>query len=396
MQIKIHLRPRKVGIILGTIALFLAIQSLFNEFLIETFIGNDSDSILVLVLDLFSVNLEESIPTWYSTINLLIASGLLALIAINSYKQREKFRYHWFGLALLFLYLSMDEGAVIHEILADPLQMHFNTSGFLSFGWQIVAFPLVVILGVVYLRFIYQLPSRIRNLIIISALLYVGGALIIEGISANQWYLDDGISLSYLAIATVEELFEMLGVVTFIYTLLSYIAEKDSIFILVTQPKTKSEENALESKSNVEGSTQSSTSVPKRLFALIVIMILGVNLMFLYFTAIQPQSPDYIEIDDTPFYQAIIEEYSDSKLVISYMNGIFGAESFTTKQIVETFANLYAEVMVVSLPPLDSSIVFVGDDLPFDRDEMSNILFEKGETQFIIFETDLVKTIIKQ
>ena len=387
MQIIIHVKPRKIGLILGSIALFLAIQSLFNEFLIETYIGHSSDSVLALVLDLFSVNLEESIPTWFSTINLFIASGLLGLIALDVYKQQDKYRHHWLGLALMFVYLSMDEGAVIHEILSDPLQILFNTTGFLSFGWQIAAVPLVVIFGLVYLRFLFSLPPHIRNLFIASAVLYAGGALFIEGLSANQWYINDGISLSYLAIATVEELFEMLGVVLFIYTLMTYIVLRGNEYILDTQ-------------SVAEGGSTTASSKPKknhfqrRFLAICFIAIVGLNLVFVRLSTTQAIPSSLIEVDDTAFYQAIIEKYGDNNITITYMSGIFGLESDSLNQVLVSFANLYEEVMVVSLPPIEGSIVFAGDVLPFDRNEMSTILLEKGETQFIIFETELVKTIL--
>lgn len=131
---------------------------------------------------------------------------------------------YWWGLAFIFLYFSMDEGAAIHEIFATPLQEAFNTDGFLAFGWQIVAFPLVIIFGLVYLRFLFQLPAKTRNWVIISAILYAGGALIIEGFSAGQ-YDPAKITFRYLSLATVEEFCEIPGVLLFIYALLDYMRQ---------------------------------------------------------------------------------------------------------------------------------------------------------------------------
>ena len=188
MQQSFIINPKKIGLILGLITIILAVQSLATEYLVEDVLRDtDANSVLILVLDLFSVNLEESIPTWYSTIILFIASGLLWAIAFSKRSAQDRYTPYWFGLAIIFLYLSMDEGAVIHEILADPLQKAFNTQGFLAFGWQIVAFPLVIIFGLFYIRFLFGLPTRFRILFISAGVIYAGGALIVEGISANRW-----------------------------------------------------------------------------------------------------------------------------------------------------------------------------------------------------------------
>src|SRR5690606_36362395 len=69
---------------------------------------------------------------------------------------------------------------------------------------------------------------------ILAGMVYVGGALIVDGISANQWDIGGGISFEYLAIATVEECCEMLGVVIFIYALLAYMVERQFTYIFAS------------------------------------------------------------------------------------------------------------------------------------------------------------------
>ena len=223
MPFRYGINPRKIALILGAIALFLAAQSIYTEYLIETYLGGSSNSVLGPVLDLFSVNLEQSIPTWYNALLLVIAGALLAVIAVAKRAQGDRYTLYWSGLAVIFIYLSIDESAVIHEILSDPLQTMFHTTGYLAFGWQIVAAPLVVVFALVYLRFLLHLPAVTRNLLILAGGLYVGGALVVDAISANEWVQDNGITLIYLAIGTLEELMEMQGIVVFIYALLRHL-----------------------------------------------------------------------------------------------------------------------------------------------------------------------------
>jgi hypothetical protein len=223
MQLQLKLNPRKVGIVLTCVALLLSGLSLIADYIVEV-AYQDSDFAWLRLVDLFSVNLEESIPTWFATTLLFAASAILLVIALMQWQWGDHYRKHWGGLAVIFLYLSLDEGAVIHEVAADPLTEFFKTGGYLYFGWQILFVPLLLFFALVYLPFVMHLPPRTRNGFIAAGILYVGGAVVTEGISANELYLaSDSYTYRYLAIATLEEFMEMLGVIVFISTLLDYI-----------------------------------------------------------------------------------------------------------------------------------------------------------------------------
>jgi len=64
-------------------------------------------------------------------------------------------------------------------------------------------------MGLLYWQFVWALPKPTRNRFILAAAIYVGGALVIEVISANQYAVDEGRSLLYSAIGTTEEFCEM-------------------------------------------------------------------------------------------------------------------------------------------------------------------------------------------
>ncbi|MBI5667040.1 MAG: hypothetical protein HZC41_03460 [Chloroflexi bacterium] len=221
MSLVIPIRARTVALILGLIAVYLAAQSIAGRYL-EDAVRADASSLFLNFVRTVNVNREASIPAWYSSALLLGAAGLMALTAAVKRACREPFIRHWFGLAVIFVYLSLDEAAALHENLTEPLQTALDTSGYLTFAWVIVGAIFVGVVGLVYLRFLLALPRRTRTGMIAAGALYVGGALVIEAISANQWYQDDGTSLLYSAIGTVEELCEMLGVVVLIYTLLDH------------------------------------------------------------------------------------------------------------------------------------------------------------------------------
>ena len=58
---------------------------------------------------------EGSIPTWYSSLQMLFATLLLAGIATRKFALRDPHRVAWAGLTIGFAFLSLDETASIHE-----------------------------------------------------------------------------------------------------------------------------------------------------------------------------------------------------------------------------------------------------------------------------------------
>ena len=92
--------------------------------------------------------------------------------------------------------------------------------------WTTFGAAIVAVLGLAYLPFLRALPSRIRVLFIVAAVIYVGGAVGVE--RATDWYdvhnlLD---TLAYNLWTAVEETMEMADVIVFIYTLLLLKTER--------------------------------------------------------------------------------------------------------------------------------------------------------------------------
>lgn len=178
---------------------------------------------------LFNVGVINSIPSWYSSFNLLISSVLLGLISLSNNQKVNKYFWHWLGLSIFFLYLSMDEFAEIHEKVDHILELLPlpELRGIFRFQWVVVGIPIVIIIFFIYLKFIKHLPKTTKYLVIFSGFIFVGGALGFEMLSA--WRYDVVISNSdfdpiFIILTTAEELCEMIGVIFFMYALLNYIS----------------------------------------------------------------------------------------------------------------------------------------------------------------------------
>ena len=217
----INLRARPIALVLAGIATFLAVQSIALR-AIQYRLGDTNSYWLYQYGELANINREANIPTWFSASILLVLALLLFLTTLHRRSNGQPW-LGWAGLTAIFTYISMDETGTIHEKLTPILQEQLELTGFFFFGWVVVGIAAVLAAGLIYLPFLKRLPARTRNLFILAGALYVGGALVVESISANLWYLSDGTSLRFSAVGTLEEWMEMLGVITMIYAQLEYI-----------------------------------------------------------------------------------------------------------------------------------------------------------------------------
>ncbi len=171
-----------------------------------------------------NVNSEHNIPTWFSTSLLLLCAVVLGGITYFKKQAGERYVRQWGGLSIIFAYLSMDEGAGIHEIASRALRSWLQTGGLLYYPWVILAAVLVVVFVLGYLGFLSHLPVRFRWLFIAAGATYVGGSLGGEIVGA---YLDYSLgkepsSLLNSAQRSIEEFMEMTGAALFLYSLMRY------------------------------------------------------------------------------------------------------------------------------------------------------------------------------
>ncbi len=171
-----------------------------------------------------SLDGEANIPAWFSSALLLSAAALVALVAIDAVVREQRWARHWAGLAVVYVVLSLDETAEIHERIGSWLRAQLDLHGPLYYAGVIPALALAAIVGITYFRFFRALPHDTRLGIGIAAALYIGGAAGIEAMTG--WWTDThgGGSAALLVVATVEENLEMIGTTVFMLVVLSYFA----------------------------------------------------------------------------------------------------------------------------------------------------------------------------
>jgi hypothetical protein len=211
--------PRRVALALTLVVLVLTLASLAGQLSLHV-LGHGR----LFGLDrLFDLDTEGNIPTWYASVSLLFCSVLLAIIGHYRKTGGDRYHLHWRLLSGVFLLFSIDEVAQIHESSNRRLRVALKASGLLHQPWVIPGAVLVLVIGMTYRRFIADLPAETRRGFLTAGTLFASGALGVEVV--GNWYasLYGQQNMTYVLLATLEELLEMIGTVVFIHALLSYM-----------------------------------------------------------------------------------------------------------------------------------------------------------------------------
>jgi hypothetical protein len=175
------------------------------------------------------VNLDEesNLPTWFSSLLLSACALLLGIVGIRKYQTADSYSIHWLALAAIFLCLSLEEIADVHNLTSPYLRSALggHVASYFQETWVILGGLVVMIVGVSYLRFLTVLPIKIRWLFALAAVSYVGGALGMEMIRGTTYPYETH-TLTYIIGGLFEEGLEMLGLVIFIYALCCYIGSE--------------------------------------------------------------------------------------------------------------------------------------------------------------------------
>lgn len=214
---EVIINSKKIIKILIILVIILTVASITGQFY-KYFGGHDR-----YLVTLFDLDKEWNLPTWYSSVSLLFCAFLLAIISLAKKQENAPFTFHWTFLAVVFLLLSLDEAVQLHEQTITPLRVLLNAKGIFYFTWVIPAFAIVCFLGLAYLKFFFSLSKEMRVLFFVSGALYVGGALGMELVGGYYTELHGQNNLGYALLTNLEEVLEMIGVLVFIYALMSFI-----------------------------------------------------------------------------------------------------------------------------------------------------------------------------
>ena len=188
---------------------------------------NFTNSVPAALTKLFNLNGEKTFAALFSTAILAFAAMLLGLITLDAFKRGRQYVWHWFGLTIIFAYLAADELLAIHEAISRLIAKGSSIVGELTWALWVLPFGiLVLVFGLVYLRFLMSLAPVYRIRFIIAELVYVGGALGFEIIGAMFVASYGGASIGHDILVILEETLEMSGIILWISALLTYLTNE--------------------------------------------------------------------------------------------------------------------------------------------------------------------------
>lgn len=206
--------PKKIALLLLRITLSLLLLNIIGQ-LFGDLLGPKSGSVFLEFAQ------KQSLLRLFTTLLLVICSGLLLLIALRNKERRSGKYIHWMGLCLIFFLLAIAKDTSLDEQFGALLQSTLGISRsvvfMIAYG---VAFILIPIL---YLRFIFQLPKPTLKWFIAGSITFLTGAFLLDLVTAYLGKILDHRAFAYIGSSSMEVFLETSGIIILIFTLLSYL-----------------------------------------------------------------------------------------------------------------------------------------------------------------------------
>ena len=125
--------------------------------------------------NLFYVDRESNLPSFFNTVLLLMVAALLLItFLLNRHHRNSGIKYHWLLLSFIFLFLSVDESISIHESLTQILpQFGIGGNGYLKFAWVIPYSVAALLICLFFIRLLRSLQKPVRLGFVLSGIIYI-------------------------------------------------------------------------------------------------------------------------------------------------------------------------------------------------------------------------------
>ncbi|HSN81273.1 MAG TPA: hypothetical protein VLS88_01735 [Polyangiales bacterium] len=174
----------------------------------------------------FDLDHERNAPSWFASV-LALAGAALFFLLWRLVPRADKPSRAWLFLSLVFVFVSVDEFASIHEELIVPVRDWLHLSGLFYFAWVVPYGLCVAILGISLWPFFRRMEPEVRHRFAAAAVVYLSGAIGMELIGG--WVFEslaEQRNLTYDLITSVEETLEFVGLILLVRAQLLLLAER--------------------------------------------------------------------------------------------------------------------------------------------------------------------------
>ncbi|WP_144127932.1 hypothetical protein [Catellatospora sichuanensis] len=199
--------------------------------------------VAVWLATFFNVDEHQNLPTWFSSVILLLTAWILwEVAAAAGAAGQHRYVRHWRILSVVFALLSLDDMTEAHRVLrTGPLATIGNAS-----SWMLILAPVALVFAISYLRFLFHLPPRTRWSMLAAAAAYGAGVTAVEVAGAVTGRnllahlpgedLTGAAYVRYLLAASAEELIQGLAVIAFLFAMGSCLQRYQDLAAVTAPP----------------------------------------------------------------------------------------------------------------------------------------------------------------
>ena len=208
-------------------------------------LGGFEHGLVRVLFSLFFIDGEGNLPAIFSTCLFLINAVLFLMVwqAAGPAGDSQKI---WLVLAIVFVFLAIDESISIHERLIDPLRQALGATGVFYYAWIIPYGIGVLLLAIVAIPVFWRMPKRIRFWFGLSAAIYLFAAIGLEMVSGKYLVMmNENKDIVWILMVTLEESLEIAGLIILVYALLLLVRNTyNGFLILIPGPEDGSSNSA--------------------------------------------------------------------------------------------------------------------------------------------------------
>ncbi|KQQ88331.1 hypothetical protein [Massilia sp. Leaf139] len=194
---------------------------------LKYYAGNDTAFGLVPLFDFYE---ERNVPTYFSSLNLLLTAALLYAIARLAAQGGKHQGHAWRILAGGFLFMSIDECADLRMILSKLAKSvagaQLEAVPLLTVAWTVPVALLLLVLAAYFIPFLLRLKPVYMVHFTLAGAAFVFAAIGFETIEGRHVALTHGVrDVAFMLMVTAEETLEIFSILYFQYFLLRYLNE---------------------------------------------------------------------------------------------------------------------------------------------------------------------------
>jgi hypothetical protein len=229
------MEPRRPWIEIRVSVVVVTLLAISGLLAIVSFTGRALDfpercvahTVRCFLVQVFDVDREHNIPTWWSSVLLMMGGLLAGLAAVEARQRRSRAAPRWILLSLLLALASLDEILSLHEQMSPLMRAHFAAiSQVVRHAWVVPGILIAGLAAVALLPLLRDVSPRVRAWMIGAAAVYCSGALGMELLDGLSRPGREETSILHLAFPTVEELLELAGASLIIGMLLVHLGER--------------------------------------------------------------------------------------------------------------------------------------------------------------------------